>query len=365
MARSKWNYRFSFLMFFCLAAACWLLSVNGHVRLEKLPPTTGFQNVGSLQAQDYEPMLRSESLAKEPLAFALWSQLDGQRLEGLGTGCTEDVSWLAIKGDTRLLLPVMETLDDEDTDGCLIDAATSDTLFRDANAVGGTVKLGGIEYTVRGVIKSPDRTIITRPEAVSGHALTNITVSGTRDSEAFLMRHSLSAAVTVKSSLYVSLARTLSLLPVLMATLCTLMLLSLLRGLWAGYTVRYLTVSVAMLAVGTAGLLLLFTVIPDGLIPSQWSDFEFWGTAGKDFMRDVTDFISAAKLRPDLIWLYGALQSALGILGAHFVLCLYNLFRIHHGRPVLTYQIIPDQPDQALISDGDAPIALPEAAVRD
>jgi len=358
MTRSPWNYRISFLLLFCLAISCWLPSAAAHERLQKLLPVTTFQNVGNLSAPVYEPMLRSEGQAKEPLTFALWSQADGQRLEGLGTGRTGDVAWLAVKGDTRLLLPVMETLDDGDTGGCLIDRATSETLFQDANAVGGTVKMNGIEYVVRGVIGGPDRTIVTRPEAEL--PLTNITVSGTRDTEAFLMRHSLFAAVTIKSSLYVSLTRTLSLFPVLMTILCALMLLALLRGYWEEYPVRRLSISVIMLAMGTAGLLLLFTMIPESLIPSQWSDFEFWETAGRDFMRDATNFISAAKYRPDFIWLYEVLKSALGILGAHFVLCLYNLFRIHHGRPaaVLSYRVVPERP---LLGGGDVTAVLPQA----
>jgi hypothetical protein len=135
-----------------------------------------------------------------------------------------------------------------------------------------------------------------------------------------------------------------------------------LRGYWAGYTVRYLTVSVAMLAVGTAGLTLLFTVIPEALVPSQWSDFGFWEMSGKDFMRDVTDFISAAKYRPELVWMQGALPSGLGILGAHFVLCLYHLIRVHHGGPTLTYQVVQDRLELPELESARAALSEHEAS---
>ncbi|WRS27974.1 ABC transporter permease [Oscillospiraceae bacterium MB08-C2-2] len=292
------------------------------MRLKSQPPFTTFQNVGSLFAEAYEPMLRSEGQAKEPLPFTMWAQTDNQRLEGIGAGRTQNVAWIAAKGDTRILLPVMQMLDVQDTNGCLLDAATAKKLFRNANAVGSTVKMGGVEYTVRGIIDRPDWTIVTQLPRESGHILTNITVSGTENTETFLLRHELSAAVTIKSSLYGSLARVLCLLPVFVVIWVGLTLLNRLRSSWRSYPVRCLLLSMGMLAVGTGGLLLLFTVIPHTLIPSQWSDFEFWQTAGNEFMQSVTNFISCAKYRPDLGWLYGVFQSSLGILAAHLVLCL-------------------------------------------
>jgi len=319
----------NFLILFCLAVLFWSLSGNAYMELKKQPPSTTFQNVGSLLAEDYEPMLRSEAQAKDPLPFTMWTQSDNQRLEGLGTGRVQNVSWLAIKGDTRLLLPVMQTLFEDDTDGCLIDQATAKQLFRNNNAVGNTVKMGGKEYIVRGVIDGPARTMITQLARESGHILSNITVSGTDNTETFLMRHGLSAAITVKTNQYVSLARILYMLPALAVILVSMMLLGLLRRHWKAYQVRHLLLSVGMLSVGTASLLLLFTFIPETLIPSQWSDFEFWETAGRDFIQIVVDFISSAKYRPDLGWLYGVFKSASGVLSAHFVMCLYNLFRIH------------------------------------
>ncbi len=110
---------------------------------------------------------------------------------------------------------------------------------------------------------------------------------------------------------------------------------------------RYLLVSVGMLGVGTAGLLLLFSCIPDGLIPSQWSDFEFWGTAGKDFLRAVSDYIAAAKYRPDLHCFYRVLQASFGILSAHFVMCIYGLIYNHFcSRPVQFVQVVENKVDQ-------------------
>lgn len=339
MRLTIWNYRISFLFFFCLAVLCWALSRNAYTELQKSPPVTTFQGVGGLLAEEYEPMTRSEAQAKEPLPFAMWTQTDNRRVEGLGTGRTQNISWIAVKGDTRLVLPMMQTLDEDDTDGCLIDRTTAEKLFGNANAVGNTVKMAGVEYTVRGVFDGPNRTMITQLARESTQVLENITVSGSEDTETFLMRHGLTAAVTIKSSTYLALGRIFYLLPYLALIMVALMLLTLLRSSWRSYPLRYYLVTLGILAVGTVGLLLLFSIIPQMLIPSQWSDFEFWETAGKDFIQSVTDFVASAKLRPDLIWLFGVLQTGLGILSAHFILCLYRLYRIHcASQPVIYMQ---------------------------
>lgn len=347
MRLTVWNYRISFLFIFCLAALCWALSRNAYTELQKSPAVTTFQGVGRLLAEEYEPMTRSEAQTKEPLPFTMWTQTDNQRAEGLGTGRTQNVSWIATKGDTRLVLPMMQTLDEGDIDGCLIDRATAEKLFGNANAVGNTVKMAGVEYTVRGVFDEPNRTMITQLARESAQVLENITVSGSENTDTFLMRHGLSAAVTVKSSTYLALGRIFYLLPYLALIMVAMMLLTLLQSSWRSYPLRYYLVTLGILAVGTGGLLLLFSIIPQTLIPTQWSDFEFWETAGKDFLQSVTDFVASAKLRPDLVWLFGVLQTGFGVLSAHLILCLYRLYRIHcAGEPMIYMQTTNADHDQ-------------------
>lgn len=331
MKHTIWKSRLHILLLFCLAVLCWSLSGNAYAELRKQSPTTTFQGVESLLAEDYEQMLRTEAQAKEALAFTLWTQTDNQRLEGLGTDRTQNVAWIAAKGNTRLLFPVMQTLHEEDADGCLIDRQTAEQLFRNKNAVGSIVKMRGKEYTVRGVIDGPHRTIVTQLAQESGHAFSNVTVSADNGAETFLLRHGLTAAVTVKSSQYVFFSKILYFFPVMSLVLVCLLFLGRLREYWRLYQVRYLLVSVGMLAIGTVGLLLLFPFIPERLIPSQWSDFEFWETAGRDFFQVTADFISSATYRPDMVRLHGVLRSAPGILSAHFIMRIYNLLRIRYG----------------------------------
>ena len=327
----NWNYRISFVVFFSLAVLFWMLSGNAYADLEKQPPITTFQNVGKLLAEDYDKIARAEAQAKEPLPFSLWSQFDNEYLESPDMGRSQNVSWLAVKGDTRLILPVAETLYEEDTGGCLIDKRTAEKLFADANAAGGTVKLSGREYTVRGVIGGPAYTIVTQLAAESDVELDNISVSGTENADTFLMRHNLSDALTVKSDQYVRLAKILYSLPIIAVLLVALLLLNLVRIQYKDYPIRQMAVSMSMLIVCTAGFLLLIQMIPEKLIPSQWADFEFWSTSGRDLLQCVIDFMASAKYRPDLIRLGAVLQSATGILSAWFILRLYYLNRIHSG----------------------------------
>lgn len=333
MKRGIWFYRVNFLVLFCVAVLCWSLSGNAYRDMQKQPQTTTFQNVEGLTAADYEPMLRSEAQARAPLAFCFWAQADKQHIEGLGTGRTQAVSWVAVKGDVRLLFPAMQTLFEDDAFGCLIDRTTAEELFRSGNVVGSIVKMGGKEYTVRGVIDGPDRTMVTQLAGECLHPLTNITVSGTEMTETFLLRHELLAANTVKTSQHLWLARIFHDFPVMAVLLVSLLLLGLLRGHWQEYPIRKLLMSIGMLGIGTITLFRLFTVIPEALIPTQWSDFEFWETAGRSFMRTCTDYIATAKYRPDLTWLYGVLGASWGIVSALFILYMYSLVRIHIGRP--------------------------------
>lgn len=318
---------FKLIILILLAMLCHFVSKNAYIDLKNMEQFTTFQNVGALVSNDYDDMLRVESKAKVPLDFVLWSQTDNISINSLGTG-EQNVSCVITRGDTRILFPIYETLSDDDFDGCLIDSYTSKKLFKSTNAIGNIVKINGTEYTIRGIMDSPSKTIVIKEKSSNKNVLTNITVKGVDNTEEFLTRHSFLTATTVKSNIYTSIAHILYLIPLFAIIWVVFSILSTLRNKFKDYQVRYIFINIGILGVISCGILIILTIIPQALIPTQWSDFEFWRTGIIDFLFSITSFITSTKYRTDIRLLHMIFKSASGVLGACFIISIYNEIRI-------------------------------------
>lgn len=319
-----WKDRMRISVLICLAVLCYFLSKNAYMTIKNMKDVTTFQHIGSLTKEDYDEILRLESQAKNALEFILWSQSDNRPIEAVQTGQQQNVSCITVRGNINILFPNSQMLEDNDNDGCLIDRYTAKKLFKSTNVVGNTIKIDNTEYTVRGVMDVSGRTLVIQGNRDSKHTLSNITVKGVDNTEDFLTRHGLSSSITVKSSVYVSLSYIFYISPLFSIIWVILSILSSLKYKFKEYEVRRLTITILIVIVVSMGFLLFSTIIPQLLVPTQWSDFEFWREAATEFAYSMVSFVSSTKYRMDMELLYITLQSALGIICAHFIIVLYN-----------------------------------------
>jgi len=322
-----------FMAVFAVCVLCCLLSRSAYSDLAKGTPIVTYHGLESMTAADYNAIAHTENLARTPLRYSLWTQIDNQTLEAPGTGRKSEVSVLLIYGDSRLVLPVTQTLSAEDLNGCLLDRKTAINLFGTDKAAGCMLQYSGKEYMVRDIMDGPLDTVLFQVDATNPFALPNISVAGAANADTFSMRHGLSPTFVTNTGTYAEIAGILSALPIAAALL---VVLHWLRGYciaWRHYILRYGIISLLMLMLGVALIVFATHLLPRSLIPSRWSDFGFWGDAFAQSKMQLISFVTVPKFRPDLPLLYSLLQSSLGLVGARLVVGLYSLRRCFCAHP--------------------------------
>lgn len=220
--------------------------------------------------------------------LTLWRESRDQALSD-GTFRTASADVLEIFGDGSRLMPV--TLHSGslpakgDLQGCAVSEDVAQSLWGSSDVVGKILVYNDFSYTVRGVFKGSKNLVFVQGGADEEKAYPALllTFTGeksniTEDTQHFLTRYGLSAGDILDMSLLLWVSSFLSTLPA--AVLILWLILGLLRE-W--YRLRHtpllsllffiLAAGIACLAVWAGNLMGL----PQNLIPTQWSDFDYWG----------------------------------------------------------------------------------------
>lgn len=106
-----------------------------------------------------------ESDAEEAMyTFTLWEEQKNVYVSSARLGRTAQADVLQIYGQSRLLLPYGKNILPEDTEGCLIGEALSQSLFGSEAVEGQQLMLGERVLTVRGVVCEPKQVLICETE---------------------------------------------------------------------------------------------------------------------------------------------------------------------------------------------------------
>lgn len=315
------------LVLLLLVVLLWRIGEGAVRDLDRLPAAVTYGDAGEFTATDYDSMGRIEELAGEPLPFALWSQKGNRQLSDPVSGRRARAAVLLVRGDSRLVLPVDAVLGQGDAAGCLLNETTAVELFGPGDPAGNTVELDGRVYQVRGGFRGFRGTVVLQAAAGDTTPLPYVTVADNGFSAEFLQRHSLDPAVMVKTADYRLVARLFSRLPLITAALIALALVRLVQRSQRAYPVRYVLATGLLLALITAEVLVLLRWLPPALIPSRWSDFEFWGGTWRSIRDSLEAYLAAPKHSPDRLLLSRSLPSLLGFVSASMELWVFRLYR--------------------------------------
>lgn len=329
--RAGHGLRHSLLMLLMLSLAVFTGQIGrGALReLNALEPVTVYRVAEPLQASDYQALKLREAQAVLPRLFALWSQQDAVVISAPGNGHTAEVSLLVVQGPPGLVIPGARMLAEHDGSGCLLDAKSAEKMFGSREIVGAAVHIGAMEYIVRGVLQNPGATAVIIAGSGDTAGLQSISVLGDTPEGPFPSRHNLRAVHTLSSESYVHLAGFFCAMPLLAVHLLLLFALRGCRRHWRSYIIRHVAATLCAFAVGTSLFLLLLRQIPPDFIPSRWADLEFWSSSIPQWAAQAFEYLTAAKLRPDLVYLYPLLRAALCWLSAHLLLGMYHLHRMY------------------------------------
>lgn len=262
--------------------------------------------------KELQQLEKSEEQYPQPLPFSAFSQLDAQPVKSTLYGRSTQADILLFYGDIRRILqaglPDSDFVSSEDASGCALDRETAFALWGNGQVIGEKLLFEGREYTVRAVLDAPKRMVAIPISEASEHSLSVIAL-GTLEqqnvrqaAEEFAVRHSLPSPEALTAGGWRrSLSRFLCLLPAL--PLLFWLLGGIIRELWG---LRKTPLLCALWSLGTAavlcGLLILSGIrfsFPQSLVPTRWSDFEFWSRLLHSFFENLRSALLTPALAPD------------------------------------------------------------------
>jgi hypothetical protein len=229
-----------------------------------------------------------EKTNERELSFtAAWTRSADERMAESELGGKTSLRVVCVNGDMRQVAPMKlysgAYPTEDDTEGCLLDAASAWVLFHSTDAIGATVALGKQAYVVRGIAEMYEPAMMIRDDRAAYENLefSSQNPDGAKQSvETFLYRcGSTDGSVIVQSGLIVRVIRGAAWLPMWIAMAC--FAVALFRRGWKmrkrlSRRALYWIVGAALCALLCWGAALtLFW--PQSFLPTRWSDFAFWG----------------------------------------------------------------------------------------
>lgn len=263
---------------------------------------------GAWSREQWEEMAVNEEDREFPDAFILWGEKEEVQIVSRDLTRTANVSAIEACGDSRLLLRETVSLNEKDTEGCLLSADTAWKLFGSTRAVGEKIQYGERTLTIRGILRQMKGTLFVQAEKGGEAILNTVTLkaggqSGSLEDPArsFMMRYGIQGKkVPVKyyNSWSVFLVFTLPLF----------MLLRVLAKYWKSIDRGGKRAEAVWGIVLMAGMGILFLyafgfsfTLPKDLIPTRWSDFQFWNSLGEHKGEELLLLLRMRKRKPELM----------------------------------------------------------------
>lgn len=210
-----------------------------------------------------------------------------------------------------------------DTSGCAISEKTAFELWGSRDVLGKTILIDGKVYSIRGVFQGKDGLVLVQQESSSTKSFPNMQLrlhgeGGVAEAQAFLTRFGFSGAQLLDLPLLGWLIKALAGLPAM-----TLGVHIMIKLLCRGIRLRAfpLLLSGYILPAGIAAGVCLYLSgfpwsVPQRLIPTKWSNFEFWGRTLGTFVKSIKEWLSAAPSYRDMSLWPGVLLTFFLVIGA-------------------------------------------------
>ena len=253
---------------------------------------------GGLDEAGYRAFREKEEKEEHPIDFCMWTEQEGVLLRNDQISRNAEVTVMKVRGSLFVIFPYPPSLQ-EDESGCYLDQTAAMELFGDQDIVGCEVDYGSRKLTVRGVTEDYGGLFLIYADPVE--ELDRITVklkkseSSRNQIREFKVRHGLEGSVLSHNLL----KETAQIFPVFLPA--GIMILCLYEGRKRSRNARDIRekgVGYGLLAgaviLGVAAFL-CFVDIPRDMIPTKWSDFDFFITWKENLETDVMSYIRCPK----------------------------------------------------------------------
>ena len=280
----------------------------------------------TLNAAAVDALFDTQARLPSSVRFSVWRQDDRKTVKNkeLGRSCTASV--LLVRGDASLMLPSGAVLSDEDRSGCLIDRETALALYGDESPIGAQLLYDERVYTVRGVFASLSGTVVLRAPSSETMMFDRITLdtagqlSGREAARQFAARHSLTDSLIITTESIAAWGGLFMRLPGIVmggALICAWLTMAHSRRAWPVRMACWMSAAAAVLVL-YLWIMDVHPAVPQDLVPTRWSDFEFWARLFEERRRELMEYIWMKKERPDILLLTRLGSSALAGCGALF-----------------------------------------------
>lgn len=231
-----------------------------------------------------QALYETEMEQENPVGLCFWGEQPSQQVRCLLNGSSAQVTRIFLAGNPELARAGGLAWQQ----GCLLDEGTAQTLFGTAQCAGQRLQWEGQEYPVLDTFRAsrPTMLMMAGPEDLTNRLLLALPADqGITQAPQCLTRWGLWGSVL---DVYAVWALTSNLLLLAPGGILLRLCLGLgRRRRWLGWAAGALC----------AALLSRWVVIPPGMIPSQWSDFSFWGTWLAEQQKNLVG-----------LWFHGQLQ---------------------------------------------------------
>lgn len=198
-----------------------------------------------------------------------------------------------------------------DTKGCVIDEKTAYDLFRDKNVVGNFITYENKKYIIRGVVKSKEQMVLIREQRENitfpnlEFFFSNQIENGEEYAKRFINQYQLSKndMVIIEGNYYAKLLHNSVLLPALVLWVYFLILSG--KKAFQKRTIPLQCIFYMSLFLIISILFLYYKPFhfyyPSRLIPTRWSDFDFWVRIMEEEKKKRSDFLYLLPVPKDII----------------------------------------------------------------
>lgn len=258
-----------------------------------------------------DSILEQEAMKDVPTEFAIWQEKGEHMVKADNSGRSAEATVMIVRGKMSALFGEFAPLTQEDMQGCCIDEQTAVALFGSRDVIGNQLNFDNKTYVVRGILRNYGGLIVIRP---SFQELTDrITIKTVEDTASTIQSREFMAQYGINGSVlnHVMLKEVVQIFPLLLP-LCI--------GIWLLWSIRsslkrdihcrseryvyygFLILTLIVLAV----TLVKYIQIPKDMIPTRWSDFQFWSNWFDNFREQVSVYIRYPKsiIEMEYLWVF-------------------------------------------------------------
>ena len=270
-----------------------------------------------IKASEAREILQKEKKQEEPLYPVFWTESGKQQIQSKTSQKSVSLKVVQTEGNTGLLIPGGNSLAADDREGCLIDEHSAAKLFGYGEAAGEILLYNNNRYTIRGVLKGLRSTMVIQAPITEDASILLDTVTAKNSSmrrdeiiQTLAGRYNIQGTPEEWNLLYGLTKGILLLLPLAAAV-------AVMGRIYANigearekkekiFWKICFYVSVAAVLLGMLGQISL----PSDMVPSVWSDFDFWANLWDEKKEALSFLMDMAKRGPEIPYMNAFFKAA-------------------------------------------------------